>query len=239
MPALGPAQVCAHADELPSVPALNTRLPDGQCVQVSLTPLQAAISHHSAPCMLCTPDQCLALHACPGGLSGKSLLAKDQPSVWYVAAASLPILSSPSEGGGDAPAPLKDEQIEELRQRSEDIVANEAAAFERELKRKNFADYKWITQVKRSGTTSDKVAAITLQLQVSRARPGLEATYLCEATHLYVYRGRACVPVASAGACQPVAFAGPATYITGGPAWCLVAECACIWHQAIGGYLRS
>ncbi|KAF5834970.1 CBF/Mak21 family-domain-containing protein [Dunaliella salina] len=79
--------------------------------------------------------------------------------------------SSSLEGGSskaaDAPAPLTDEQIDELRQRCEGILANEAAAFERELKRRNLADYKWIMQVKRSGTTSDKVAAITLQVQES------------------------------------------------------------------------
>eukprot|EP00967_Tisochrysis_lutea_P117205 scaffold189358_cov14-Tisochrysis_lutea.AAC.1 len=112
--------------------------------QQSRTPPQA----HLLPCM----------HA--GGQS-KSLLT--QPSVWYVAAAEMPRLATPE---GAAPAALlSEEKIEELRNRCEGILANEAAAFERELKRRNLADYKWIMQVKRSGTTSDKVAAITLQVQ--------------------------------------------------------------------------
>ncbi|GFH22680.1 CBF domain-containing protein [Haematococcus lacustris] len=47
------------------------------------------------------------------------------------------------------------------------MLANEAASFEREMQKRNAADYKWLQQVKRQGTTADKVAAITLQVQES------------------------------------------------------------------------
>jgi hypothetical protein len=33
--------------------------------------------------------------------------------------------------------------------------------------KKNSADFKWLQQVKRSGTTTDKVAAMTLMIRVS------------------------------------------------------------------------
>jgi hypothetical protein len=49
------------------------------------------------------------------------------------------------------------------------MLENEAAAFEREMGRRNPADFRWLQQVKRSGTTADKVAAYTLQVQVGRA----------------------------------------------------------------------
>lgn len=111
-----------------------------------------------------------------GGLKGKSLLDKDSSGPWYQQVASLPALLQ-NQGGGTQPssssssqvAPpttLDDAQVDVLRQRCEELLANEAAAFDRDLKRRNAADYKWIMRVKRSGTTSDKVAAITLQVQV-------------------------------------------------------------------------
>lgn len=81
-----------------------------------------------------------------------------------MAAAALPPLLAAA--GAAAPPPLDDEAVEGLRQRCEALLANEVAAFDRELRSRSAADYKWIQQVKRSGTTSDKVAAITLQVQV-------------------------------------------------------------------------
>jgi hypothetical protein len=38
--------------------------------------------------------------------------------------------------------------------------------FERDLAKRAAADYKWLQQVKRGGTTADKVAAMTLQIRV-------------------------------------------------------------------------
>lgn len=91
---------------------------------------------------------------------------------WFMAAAALPPLLAAA--GAAAPPPLDDEAVEGLRQRCEALLANEVAAFDRELRSRSAADYKWIQQVKRSGTTSDKVAAITLQVQVRGGRGSLE-----------------------------------------------------------------
>ena len=127
--------------------------------------------------------------------------------MWYVAAAAMPALQNQEESKRQTQsAPLDDEQVEQLRQRCEAIFANEATAFERELKRKNLADYKWIMQVKRSGTTSDKVAAITLQVQVSEWRGkgcmgGIDACACKRALSTVIHP---CVPTACP-ACAPCA----------------------------------
>ena len=42
----------------------------------------------------------------------------------------------------------------------------EAAVFDSELARRNASDFKWLQQVKRSGTTADRVAAMTLMIRV-------------------------------------------------------------------------
>ena len=44
----------------------------------------------------------------------------------------------------------------------------EVAAFDRDLAKRSSADFKWLQQVKRSGTTADKVAAMTLMIRVSK-----------------------------------------------------------------------
>lgn len=54
-------------------------------------------------------------------------------------------------------------------QEGEKLLEAEAAVFDRELQRRNAADHKWLQQVKRSGTTADKVAAMTLMIRVSRS----------------------------------------------------------------------
>lgn len=94
-----------------------------------------------------------------GEKHGKSLLGKDEPTIWYQAAAALPALPPASEQ-------LPDDVIDNLRTQGEQLLEAEAAAFQKELQRKNVADYKWLQQVKQSGTTSDRVAAVTLQIQV-------------------------------------------------------------------------
>lgn len=49
----------------------------------------------------------------------------------------------------------------------EKLIEAEASVFEREFSKRNAADFKWLQQVKRGGTTADKVAAMTLQIRVS------------------------------------------------------------------------
>lgn len=70
------------------------------------------------------------------------------------------ILSSSGVGGALG------EQVAQMRQRGETLIEREATVFEAELGRKNGQDARWLQQVRRSGTTSDKVAALTLLLQV-------------------------------------------------------------------------
>ncbi len=63
------------------------------------------------------------------------------------------------------PLNLVHTQVAALRARGEALLGHEAAAFEADLGRKNGQDARWLQQVRRAGTTSDKVAAITLLLQ--------------------------------------------------------------------------
>lgn len=100
----------------------------------------------------------------PGESKGRSLLAHDEPTVWYEAAANLPALKAAP--GARAP---NEAAVEELRAAADRLLEQEAGAFERDLARRNAADSRWLSQVRRSGTTSDKVAAMTLLVQV---RPG-------------------------------------------------------------------
>ena len=60
-----------------------------------------------------------------------------------------------------------------LRQEGERLVEAEAAVFDSELARRNAADFKWLQQVKRSGTTADRVAAMTLMIRVREAEEDL------------------------------------------------------------------
>ncbi|CAL8467747.1 g7285 [Coccomyxa elongata] len=96
----------------------------------------------------------------PGEKQGKPLLGSSEPSLWYEAAAALP----PLEADG---ATLSPEQLEERRSAAEHALANEAAAFENAIGRRGGQDVKWLQEVRRSGTTADKVAAMTLLLQES------------------------------------------------------------------------
>ncbi len=63
------------------------------------------------------------MHQHAGEKQGKSLLGSNEPSLWYEAAAALPLL----EADGSTLSP---EQLEERRSTAEQALANEAAAFE-------------------------------------------------------------------------------------------------------------
>ncbi|KAG1665927.1 hypothetical protein FOA52_004516 [Chlamydomonas sp. UWO 241] len=104
-------------------------------------------------------------HPLLAGAGGdKSLLGRDE-SIWWKALDALPPLvgdpAAPS--GGDADL----DRCEILRQEGEKLVEAESAVFERDLAKRAAADYKWLQQVKRGGTTADKVAAMTLQIRES------------------------------------------------------------------------
>jgi ribosome biogenesis protein MAK21 len=76
-----------------------------------------------------------------GEARGRSLLGKDEPTIWYEAAAGLPRL----DPGGQPP--LDESASEGLRQKAEGLVEREAAAFEKEMAGRNAADARWLTQV--------------------------------------------------------------------------------------------
>jgi ribosome biogenesis protein MAK21 len=61
---------------------------------------------------------------------------------------------------------LDDDTVERLRQRAEALLEAEAAAYEQALGRRSAGDARWLQQVRKSGTTADRVAAMTLLVQV-------------------------------------------------------------------------
>ena len=101
----------------------------------------------------------------PGESRGKSLLARDEPSIWFEAAASLDPLPDPQTSSAQ---PLDDSAAQAVRARAEQLLEHEAQVFERDLAKRNASDAKWLQQVKRAGTTADKVAAMALLVQVRR-----------------------------------------------------------------------
>ncbi len=83
---------------------------------------------------------CVYVSACPGEKHGKSLLDKDAPTIWYQAAAALPALST---SASDANGAVTDADVDRLREEAETLLQQEAAAFDKEMSRRNPADYKW------------------------------------------------------------------------------------------------
>jgi hypothetical protein len=69
------------------------------------------------------------------------LLGKDEPALWYEAAAGLPKVE------GSKPA-LSADDSEVLRTRAEQLLEREAQVFEREVQGRNAADARWLSQVR-------------------------------------------------------------------------------------------
>jgi len=69
-------------------------------------------------------------------------------------------------GGAPPPLELDGDTVERLRQRADTLLEAEAAAYEQALGRRSAGDARWLQQVRRSGTTADRVAAMTLLVQV-------------------------------------------------------------------------
>uniref|UniRef100_A0A383VK77 CCAAT-binding factor domain-containing protein n=1 Tax=Tetradesmus obliquus TaxID=3088 RepID=A0A383VK77_TETOB len=121
----------------------------------------------------------------PGEARGKSLLGKDEPAIWYEAAAALEPLPAPppaaaaAAAGGKGAAKagkaaaaagqLDFAAADAIRTKAEGLLEREAALFEREMAGRNAADSRWLAQVRRSGTTADKVAAMSLLVSSSAA----------------------------------------------------------------------
>ena len=76
-----------------------------------------------------------------GEARGHSLLGKDEPALWYEAAAGLPQVSSSSG------PPLSETASEALRSRAEALLEREGQLFEKEVAGRNAADARWLAQV--------------------------------------------------------------------------------------------
>ncbi|GIM15448.1 hypothetical protein Vretimale_18225, partial [Volvox reticuliferus] len=100
----------------------------------------------------------------PGEAKGfRSLLGKSDSNIWHRAAAAL---------SGTLPATtmataVDPDLFERRRAAAEALMDAEAAAFEKEVLRRNPGDAKWLQQVRRAGTSTDKLAAATLLVQES------------------------------------------------------------------------
>jgi hypothetical protein len=77
-----------------------------------------------------------------GEARGRSLLGRDEPTVWHEAAAALPRINA-----AGAP-PLDDEAADALRARAEALLERESALFEKDVTSRNAADARWLAQVR-------------------------------------------------------------------------------------------
>ena len=93
------------------------------------------------------------------------MLGKGDSNIWHQALAKLPPLQAEEAGGQSVDPDL----YEQRRVAAEKLMESEAAAFEKELSKRNPTDSNWLQQVRRAGTSADKLAAATLLVQV-RAR---------------------------------------------------------------------
>ncbi|KAL4421400.1 hypothetical protein ABPG75_010691 [Micractinium tetrahymenae] len=90
--------------------------------------------------------------------NAKSILPRDEPAIWHEAAGTLPALPAPK-------AEAAPEVVQQRRAQAERLLLVEEQAFEQNMGRRSSADVKWLQQVRRSGTTADKVAAMSVLVQ--------------------------------------------------------------------------
>jgi ribosome biogenesis protein MAK21 len=111
----------------------------------------------------------------PSNPNAKSILARDEPVIWWEAASSLPpvVVKHPNNSSNknrrrkkqlaeEAPPEL----IQSAKAAAEALLLNEEQAFEvRAHGNSSNQDLKWLQQARRSGTTTDKIAALTVLIQ--------------------------------------------------------------------------
>ncbi|KAI3423892.1 hypothetical protein D9Q98_009726 [Chlorella vulgaris] len=90
--------------------------------------------------------------------NAKSILPKDEPAIWHEAAAALPTLPP-------AKAEASPDVVQQRRSQAERLLLMEEQAFEQSMERRSGADAKWLLQVRRGGTTADRVAAMSVLVQ--------------------------------------------------------------------------
>jgi len=111
----------------------------------------------------------------PSNPNAKSILARDESVIWWEAASSLPPVSvkhpnNSSNNNRRRKKQLAEEASPELIQSAkavaEALLLNEEQAFEaRAHGNSSNQDLKWLQQARRSGTTTDKIAALTVLIQ--------------------------------------------------------------------------
>eukprot|EP00887_Chlorella_sp_A99_P005084 scaffold25.g5084.t1 len=92
-----------------------------------------------------------------GVAAARSILPRDEPSVWHEAAARLPPLS---KGAPAREAPP--DVVEPRRAEAEALLRREEAAYEADVGRRRGQDARWLQEARRAGTTQDRVAAQAL-----------------------------------------------------------------------------
>ncbi|GIL62556.1 hypothetical protein Vafri_16644, partial [Volvox africanus] len=103
----------------------------------------------------------------PGEAKGfRSLLGKSDSNIWHHAAAELS-KTIPTATAAAAVKEVDPDLFEHRRTAAEALMEAEAAAFEEELQRRNPGDSRWLQQVRRAGTSTDRLAAATLLVQES------------------------------------------------------------------------
>ena len=113
----------------------------------------------------CLPE-CLPVLTSYVPADSTSLLGRNEHTIWFQAAAGLPAVDSESAAKVGKEGVQNDELAERLLARAEEMVRAEAQAFQGSMAQKSAADARWLQQVQRSGTTADRVAAVTLLVQV-------------------------------------------------------------------------
>lgn len=94
----------------------------------------------------------------PASSSGRSLLKRDDMGLWYEIAATLPALKPDAK-------PPKPDFLALKQTEADQLLANEATAFENAAARQRGSNLQWLQQAQRGGTTSDKVAAMAVLVQ--------------------------------------------------------------------------
>lgn len=93
----------------------------------------------------------------PPGAAPRSLLPKGTSPIWHEAVAQLPPLPTAHDA-----APLTPLAADQLRVHAETLIEHEAAAFAWQMEHGSRGDLRWLQQARRSGTTQDRIAALTV-----------------------------------------------------------------------------
>ncbi|EFN54473.1 hypothetical protein CHLNCDRAFT_52919 [Chlorella variabilis] len=106
--------------------------------------------------------------------NAKSILPRDEPTIWHEAVSTLPALPPAKAEAAPEVVQQKRKQAERLllvEEQNSGYAASKKGppllrhAFEQNMGRRSGADAKWLQQVRHGGTTSDRVAAMSVLVQ--------------------------------------------------------------------------